>query len=209
MFSTLKSGGFVIWMQYDMMVSLYFSFQNVKAQRAMMEMRGFSLKGSRLQTDYASHECRARFFELCKKYGIDIKERSRPWEEDNSQDSSYRYVNPQFTLDLSFHSLQFVMECTLRFQMEQTSVQKVTLVSKCLKWIGIVICHVINDMGPLKCTSLLKKITIWMPFKAFWEPCNFFYSRVFHLEPKSELYEQPKVLTKQNILTAMSSYLNT
>ena len=69
-------------------------FQNVKAQRAMMEMRGFSLKGSRLQTDYASHECRARFFELCKKYGIDIKERSRPWEEDNSQDSSYRYVNP-------------------------------------------------------------------------------------------------------------------
>ena len=86
-------------MQYDMMVSLYFSFQNVKAQRAMMEMRGFSLKGSRLQTDYASHECRARFFELCKKYGIDIKERSRPWEEDNSQDSSYRYVNPQLTLD--------------------------------------------------------------------------------------------------------------
>ena len=82
--------------------TLLFSFQNVKAQRAMMEMRGFSLKGSRLQTDYASHECRARFFELCKKYGIDIKERSRPWEEDNSQDSSYRYVNPQ--LDLSFHS---------------------------------------------------------------------------------------------------------
>ena len=119
-------------MQY-MIEPLYFSFQNVKAQRAMMEMRGFSLKGSRLQTDYASHECRARFFELCKKYGIDIKERSRPWEEDNSQDSSYRYVNPQFTLDLSFHSLQFVMECTLRFQMEQTSVQKVTLVSKCLK----------------------------------------------------------------------------
>ena len=118
-------------MQYGMMVSLYFSFQNVKAQRAMMEMRGFSLKGSRLQTDYASHECRARFFELCKKYGIDIKERSRPWEEDNSQDSSYRYVNPQ--LDLSFHSLQFVMECTFWFQMEHTSVQKVTLVSKCLK----------------------------------------------------------------------------
>ena len=56
-----------------------------------MEMRGLSLKGSRLQTDYASHECRAGFFEKCKKYGIDIRERSRPWEEDNnSQDSSYR-----------------------------------------------------------------------------------------------------------------------
>ena len=146
MFSTLKSGGFVIWMQYDMMVSLYFSFQNVKAQRAMMEMRGFSLKGSRLQTDYASHECRARFFELCKKYGIDIKERSRPWEEDNSQDSSYRYyVNPQLTLALSFHSWQFVMECTLRFQMKHTNVQKVTRLSKSLQWIQILIYLVIND----------------------------------------------------------------
>ena len=56
-----------------------------------MEMRGVSLKGSRLHTDYASHECRAAFFEQCKKSGMDIRqsERARTWEPDesNSQDS--------------------------------------------------------------------------------------------------------------------------
>ena len=138
---------------------LYFSFQNVKAQRAMMEMRGFSLKGSRLQTDYASHECRARFFELCKKYGIDIKERSRPWEEDNSQDSSYRYyVNPQLTLDLAFHSWQFVMDCTLRFQMKHTNVQKVTRLSKSLQWIQILIYLVISDKRPWNVPLCYRKL---------------------------------------------------
>ena len=59
-----------------------------------MEMRGATIKGSRLQTDYASHECRANFFEQCKKSGINIRqsERARTWEPDeaNSQDSSYR-----------------------------------------------------------------------------------------------------------------------
>jgi hypothetical protein len=43
--------------------------QPLKAQRAVMEMRGRSLKGMKLQTDYASHECRAAFFEQCKKSG--------------------------------------------------------------------------------------------------------------------------------------------
>ena len=85
---TCGGGFFCLCLRDD---AAFFLHQNVKAQRAMMEMRGLSLKGSRLQTDYASHECRAGFFEKCKKYGIDIRERSRPWEEDNnSQDSSYR-----------------------------------------------------------------------------------------------------------------------
>ena len=57
-------------------------------------MRGVTIKGSRLQTDYASHECRANFFEQCKKSGINIRqsERARTWEPDeaNSQDSNYR-----------------------------------------------------------------------------------------------------------------------
>ena len=67
----------------------------MKAQRAVMEMRGVSIKGSRLKTDYASHECRANFFEQCKKSGMNIRqsERARTWEptdEANGQDSSYR-----------------------------------------------------------------------------------------------------------------------
>ena len=69
-------------------------FQTVKAQRAAMEMRGVSIKGGRLQTDYASHECRANFFEQCKKSGINIRqsERVRTWEteEANNQDSTYK-----------------------------------------------------------------------------------------------------------------------
>ena len=48
----------------------------------MSEVRGRSVLGSRLMTDYASHECRTAFFEHCKKSGMDIKERSKPWEHE-------------------------------------------------------------------------------------------------------------------------------
>ena len=48
----------------------------------MSEVRGRSVHGSRLMTDYASHECRTAFFEHCKKSGMDIKERSKPWEQE-------------------------------------------------------------------------------------------------------------------------------
>ena len=43
-------------------------------------MRGQSLHGSRLQTDFASHECRTAFFEHCKKSGMNIRERAKPSE---------------------------------------------------------------------------------------------------------------------------------
>jgi hypothetical protein len=49
-----------------------------------MEMRGRLLKGVRLQTDYASHECRAAFFEQCKKSGMDVRERPKPWEQEDA-----------------------------------------------------------------------------------------------------------------------------
>ncbi len=41
-------------------------------------MRGRLLKGhrSKLQTDYASHECRNYFFEQCQKAGIDVRKQS-------------------------------------------------------------------------------------------------------------------------------------
>ena len=79
-----------------------FYLQTIKAQRAVTEMRGRYLKGSKLQADYASHECRAAFFEQCKNSGMDMKERSKPWEihqphltaaneNSNSPDSIYRY----------------------------------------------------------------------------------------------------------------------
>ena len=56
----------------------------IKAQRAVVEMRGRQLRihGAhtsgrlRLQTDYASHECRNYFFEQCKKAGIDVRKQS-------------------------------------------------------------------------------------------------------------------------------------
>lgn len=74
-------------------------------------MRGRYLKGNKLQADYASHECRAAFFEQCKNSGMDMKERSKPWEihqphltapneNSNSPDSTYRY-SQIFTLFLS------------------------------------------------------------------------------------------------------------
>ena len=49
----------------------------------MSEVRGKSIHGSRLMTDYASHECRTAFFEHCKKSGMDIRERSKPWEQES------------------------------------------------------------------------------------------------------------------------------
>ena len=60
------------------------NFQMIKAQRAVVEMRGRHLRihGAhtssrlRLQTDYASHECRTYFFEQCKKAGIDVRKQS-------------------------------------------------------------------------------------------------------------------------------------
>jgi len=54
-----------------------------KATIAVSEVRGRSILGSRLMTDYASHECRSAFFEHCKKSGMDIKERSKPWEQES------------------------------------------------------------------------------------------------------------------------------
>ena len=54
--------------------------QTIKAQRAVTEMRGRYFKGSKLQIDYASHEFRAAFFEQCRNSGMDMKERSKPWE---------------------------------------------------------------------------------------------------------------------------------
>ena len=59
-------------------------FQLKKATIAVMEMRGRSIGGCRLQTDYASHECRAAFFEHCKKSGMDVRERAKPWEQEQS-----------------------------------------------------------------------------------------------------------------------------
>ena len=41
-------------------------------------------------TDYASHECRTAFFEHCKKSGMDIKERSKPWEQESDLGRSDR-----------------------------------------------------------------------------------------------------------------------
>ena len=80
-----------------------FHLQTIKAQRAVTEIRGRYVKGSKIQVDYASHECRAAFFEQCKNSGMDMKERSKPWEiqqphltaneNSNSPDSIYRYVN--------------------------------------------------------------------------------------------------------------------
>jgi hypothetical protein len=52
-------------------------------------MRGRNLCGSRLQTDYASHECRAAFFDHCKKSGMDIRERAKPWEQEEQTDRRY------------------------------------------------------------------------------------------------------------------------
>ena len=56
----------------------------------MSELRGRSILGSRLMTDYASHECRTAFFEHCKKSGMDIRERSKPWEQESDSARSDR-----------------------------------------------------------------------------------------------------------------------
>ncbi len=65
-------------------------FQLKKANIAVMEMRGRNLAGCRLQTDYASHECRAAFFDHCKKSGMDVRERAKPWEQEQSGSSERR-----------------------------------------------------------------------------------------------------------------------
>ena len=81
--------------------TILFHLQTIKAQRAVTEIRGRYIKGSKIQVDYASHECRAAFFEQCKNSGMDMKERSKPWEiqqphltaaneNSNSPDSIYR-----------------------------------------------------------------------------------------------------------------------
>jgi hypothetical protein len=61
-----------------------------KATIAVREMRGRSLNGSRLQTDYASHECRAAFFDHCKKSGMDVRERAKPWEQEENVSTERR-----------------------------------------------------------------------------------------------------------------------
>ena len=91
--------------------------QTIKAQRAVTEMRGRYLKGNKLQADYASHECRAAFFEQCKNSGMDMKERSKPWEihqphltapneNSNSPDSTYRYSQIFYICFLGCHASQ-------------------------------------------------------------------------------------------------------
>jgi len=56
-----------------------------------MELGGRVLKGVRLQTDFASHELRAAFFNSCNKSGMDVRDRPRPWEqEDSNSQDSYR-----------------------------------------------------------------------------------------------------------------------
>ena len=58
-----------------------------------MEMQQQQLQeGGRLQTDYASHECRANFFEQCKKSGMNIRqsERARTWETEETNNQSHR-----------------------------------------------------------------------------------------------------------------------
>ena len=80
-------------------------------------MRGRYLKGNKLQADYASHECRAAFFEQCKNSGMDMKERSKPWEihqphltapneNSNSPDSTYRYSQIFYICFLGCHASQ-------------------------------------------------------------------------------------------------------
>ena len=65
-------------------------FQTLRAQRAVIEMRGRSLRGSRIQTDYASHESRSAFFEQCKRSGLDIRERGRQasWEDQQQTENN-------------------------------------------------------------------------------------------------------------------------
>ena len=65
---------------FNQITKISFHFQTIKAQRAVTEMRGRYFKGSKLQIDYASHEFRAAFFEQCRNSGMDMKERSKPWE---------------------------------------------------------------------------------------------------------------------------------
>ena len=71
-------------------VLLFVLFQLKKATIAVTEMRGRTVSGSRLQTDYASHECRAAFFDHCKKTGMDVRERAKPWEQDQSLSAERR-----------------------------------------------------------------------------------------------------------------------
>lgn len=68
---------------------VYFD-QLKKATIAVTEMRGRTVCGSRLQTDYASHECRNAFFDHCKKSGMDVRERAKPWEQDQTGPSERR-----------------------------------------------------------------------------------------------------------------------
>jgi len=60
---------------------VYFD-QLKKATIAVSEMRGCSLLGSRLQTDYASYDCKTAFFDHCKKSGMDLRERAKTWEQE-------------------------------------------------------------------------------------------------------------------------------
>ena len=73
-----------------MLIISLFPLQLKKATIAVREMRGRSLCGARLQTDYASHECRAAFFDHCKKSGMDIRERAKPWEQEESGQAERR-----------------------------------------------------------------------------------------------------------------------
>ena len=83
----------------------------------MMEMRGRVVKNVRLQTDYASHECRASFFEHCKKSGMDVRERPKPWEQDDStSQDAYRFV----TIDIFDHLFSNVYPCSGRPKSERS-----------------------------------------------------------------------------------------
>jgi hypothetical protein len=74
----------------------------IKAQRAVVEMRGRILHFShhqrgnfRLQTDYASHECRNNFFDQCKKAGIDVRKQSAEMLQQNTASPKIATVEQQ------------------------------------------------------------------------------------------------------------------
>ncbi len=65
----------------------------MKAQRAVLEMRGRPLGGCRLQTDYASHECRTAFFERRRQNKEQKQQQQQQHQEqkqgDDKEDKRY------------------------------------------------------------------------------------------------------------------------
>lgn len=74
----------------DKRQALIFYEQVVAAQLAVNKMRGFMLKGSKIQVDFASRECQESFFEHLEKQGIVL---DRPTCEER-RDSVSRTFEP-------------------------------------------------------------------------------------------------------------------